>query len=75
MWLVQSCCRFLGLLRETFKSSRFGRDDLHCYKSSREKWLSKGTYGCYGKNLLFYLIPFYFFVQLLIMKGMIGMGL
>jgi hypothetical protein len=36
-WLVQLCCGFLGLLRETNRSFGFGREYLHCC-GNFEKW-------------------------------------
>jgi len=48
------------LLREIVKSSKFGKEYLRYHRSFGGKWDSKSTYGCYGNNLLFYPIPFYF---------------
>jgi hypothetical protein len=75
MWLVQLCCEFLGLTRETIKSHGFGKKYLHGCKNFEEKWDCEGAYGCYGKILLFSPIHFYFYVQFLMMKELMGMGL
>jgi hypothetical protein len=75
MWLIQLCCGLLGPLKEIVRSFRFGKEYLRYYRSFGEKWDSEGTYGCYGNNLLFYPIPFYFSIQLFMVKNLMGMGL
>ncbi len=73
-WLVQLCCVFLGLMRETIRSFGFGREYLHCCGNFK-KWDLKDIYGCYDKSLLFYPISFCFSIQLLMVKDLVGMKL
>jgi hypothetical protein len=63
-------------VKETIKSFGLGKNKyLHCCRSFKEKWDFEGPYGCYGKILLFYPIHFYSYVQLLMVKELMGMGL
>jgi hypothetical protein len=75
-WHVLLHCGFLELLREIIRSFMSQREHLPWCGNSEEKmgfWES--THGCYGNNLLFYPILFYFFVQLLKVNDLVGIWL